>query len=93
MSHKLVSYCVAFDVASYDSCRTVVARSGSTRWMGMIGRLLLAYHYCKEERGHGAPSTAQVVVAAAARCLLLLLVAKWVAVVFLSVILSPSKME
>ena len=65
----------------------VVARSGSTRWMGMIGRLLLAYHYCKGESGHGAPSTAQVVAAAAARCLLLLLVAKWVAVVFLSVIL------
>ena len=57
--------------------------------VGMIGRLLLAYHYCKGESGHGAPSTAaQVVVAAAARCLLLLLlVAKWVAVVFLSVIL------
>ena len=51
----------------------VVARSGSTRWMGMIGRLLLAYHYCKGESELRAPTTVQVVVAAA-RCLLLVVV-------------------
>jgi len=39
----------------------------------MIGRLLLAYHYCKGESELRAPTTVQVVVAAA-RCLLLVVV-------------------